>query len=176
MKTAVFSLLVFALISPALAQTADADYHGLSFTPRGFGQAFDDAAAGLDVNVGQRSQLINCAGAEWTICTFQLSELAYAIIGGKDANAPARDVMMVIALAGDNRAATTAMQGLLGWAALIKLLRPELNAAARGDLMMRFIDVIRDNPEDPVEIKSGDVAFSVSAAPGMRIWLSAQRD
>jgi hypothetical protein len=83
---------------------------------------------------------------------------------------------MVIAVASDNRAAITAMQGLLNWAALVKLLRPELDATARGDLIMRFMDAIRDNPEDSVEIKSGDVAFSVSAAPGMRIWLLAQRD
>jgi hypothetical protein len=176
MRTAILPLLFFALIGSALAQSTDIGYQGLSFTPRGFGQAFDDAATGLDVNVSQRSELIKCAGDEWTLCTFQLSELAYAIIGGKDANAPARDAMMVIAVAGDNRAATSAMQGLLGWAALVKLLRPELNASARGDLMMRFMDAVRENAEDPVEIKSGDVTFSVSAAAGMRIWLSAQRD
>jgi hypothetical protein len=182
MKSAFFALLLLSTsYGTALAQPTyrpsppDVDYPALSFTPHGFGQTFDDAAIALGINVNQRSQLIKCTEEEWTVCSFQVSELAYVIVGGKGTNAPARDVMMVIALAGDNRAAMTAAQGLLDWAALVKILRPDLDAIARSDLIMRFMDAIRENSEDPVEVKSGDVTFSVSKAAGMRIWLSARR-
>jgi hypothetical protein len=183
MKSAIFALLMLsASYGAALAQPTHRpsppgiDYPALSFTPRGFGQTFDDAAIALGIDVHQRSQLIKCTEEEWTVCSFQVSELAYAIVGGKATNAPARDVMMVIALAGDNRAALTAARGLLDWAALVKILRPDLEPIARSDLMMRFMDAIRENSEEPVEIKNGDVTFSISKAAGMRIWLSAKRD
>lgn len=152
---------------PTAAQDA---YAPLPFTPRQFGQAFDNTAISLGLD--ERSKFLNCSSEAWTVCTYKVPEFASIMAEGKSADIAARSVFTVLAGGADD-GPQLGLEGLSDWLILIKLVQPELPPSARGTLVKRLLADSQDGGMHDVPI--ADFVYSVAAPVNMGLWLSIKK-